>query len=161
MAKTLGYSEFQQVRAIRLFCDQIFKSPTVQYLAAPLKRLGLGRLELGGVGLGGFEVGLGVEEGAVHGADPVGGFGGGAAGGDGVSEGVAEGLEFGFEVVEGAEEHGLGGHGELGAAELELAVMGEDHVLDEETELGWEVLRGRRELGLGGGRSRSSACGEG
>ena len=97
-----------------------------------------------GFGVGGLEVGLGVEEGAVHAADPFGGFGGGAVGGLGVGELVAEGLEFGFEVVEGAEEHGLGGHGELGAAEFELAVVGEDHVLDEETELWWEGLRGGR-----------------
>ena len=111
---------------------------------------------------------MGVEEGAVHAADPLGGFGGGAAGGGGVGELVAEGLDFGFEVVEGGEQHGFGGHGELGAAEFELAVVGEDHVLDEEAEVLREragdvysscrslrcvrkergVLRGRREFGL-------------
>jgi hypothetical protein len=107
---------------------------------------------------GGVQVGLGVEEGAIHATDPVGGFGGGAAGGGGVGEGVAEGLEFGFEVVEGGEEHRLRRHGKLGAAELELAVMGENHVFDQDAEAGWELLRGvlrgvvrgRRGLGLGG-----------
>lgn len=103
---------------------------------------GLGELGFGGFGWGGFEVGLGVEEGAVHGADPVGGFVGRAASGGGVGEGVAEDLEFGFEVVEGAEEHRLGCHGELGAAEFQLAVVCEDHVLDEQAELGRKGARG-------------------
>ncbi len=84
----------------------------------------------------------GVEEGTVHAADPLGGFVGRAAGGGGGGELVAEGLEFGFEVVEGGEQHGLGGHGEFGAAEFELAVVGEDHVLDEEAEVWWEGARG-------------------
>jgi hypothetical protein len=99
-------------------------------------------LVFGGLGLGGLEPGLGVEERAVHAADPFGGFAGGAVGGLGVGELVAEGLEFGFEVVQGAEQHGLGGHGKFGAAEFQLAVVGEDHVLDEETELRREGLRG-------------------
>ena len=89
-----------------------------------------------------MEVGLGVEEGAFHGADPVGGLGGGAARGSGFCERVAEGLEFGFEVVEGAEQHGFGGHGKLGAAEFELAVVGEDHVLDQDAKLNGESPRG-------------------
>ena len=58
-------------------------------------------------------------------------------------------MEFGFEVVEGAEEHRLGGHGEFGRAEFELAVVGEDHVFDEEPELGRKGVAGRGGVELG------------
>src|SRR5260370_494660 len=92
------------------------------------------------------EEGLRVEQGALHTAYPLGQLSRVFAGCSGGGELAAQGLHLRLEVVECAEEDGLGGHGELGGAELVLAVVREDHVLDQDEEPVREGCEGLRAL---------------
>ena len=72
---------------------------------------------------------LGVEQLAlIEGPDFAGQLVGAFAFADGFIELAGHGLHLGVEVVEEAEGQGFGNHGQLGRAELQLAVMAEDHV---------------------------------
>ena len=77
-------------------------------------------------------------EAGVQGPDAVGEVaaedGGCGLGAGGVDGGLGH-VELGVEVVEDVDGDGFGGRGDLGGAELELAVVGEDDVVQDDEEL--------------------------
>ncbi len=79
-----------------------------------------------------------AEEFAAEGATVGGPLG--FAGVDG--ESGADGSEFGIEVVHVMEGHGLANHGELGRAEFVLAVMADEHMLDNGFQIWREIFNG-------------------
>src|SRR4029077_83060 len=84
-----------------------------------------------------------AEEFAAEGAAVGGPFG--FAGVDG--EGGAGGGEFGIEVIEVVEDQGFADHGELGRAEIVLAVMADKEMLDDGFEFRRKTVDGVRGFG--------------